>query len=83
MLPSMGEDGTSPFFERNRGELRGLPKLSVSRDLDRDLKLPDLMCIAAGGLRSRGVERENEDEDGVPDGTDTALRGGLEKVGGR
>ncbi len=36
---------------------RALPKLSVSRDLDRDLALLGLICIAIGGLRSRrGVE---------------------------
>ena len=83
VLLSLGEDGNPPFFERNKGELGVLPKLSASRDLDLDLVLLDLMCIAAGGLRSRGVERENEGEEDVADGTDTALSGGLEKVGGR
>ena len=55
------EEGTkvdeAPLIEWNRGESGWLSKLSVSRDLDRDLALLGLICIAIGGLRSRrGVE---------------------------
>ena len=49
------------MIDRKRGEPGGLPRLSASRDLERDLALFGLICIAIGGLRSRrGVERESE-----------------------
>ena len=56
---SLGDDGIDvPLIDRKRGEPGGLPRLSASRDLDRDLALFGLICIAIGGLRSRrGVER--------------------------
>ena len=59
---SLGEDDIDvPLIDRKRGEPGGLPRLSASRDLDRDRALFGLICIAIGGLRSRrGVERENE-----------------------
>ena len=59
---SLGDDDIDvPLIDRKRGEPGGLPRLSASRDLDRDLALFGLICIAIGGLRSRrGVERECE-----------------------
>lgn len=62
---SLGEDDTDvPLIDRKRGEPGGLPRLSASRDLDRDLALFGLICIAIGGLRSkRGVERESEGDE--------------------
>jgi len=64
-LENLGEEDTevddAPLIDRKWGESGLLPKLSVSRDLDRDLALLGLICIAIGGLRSRrGVEKESE-----------------------
>jgi len=79
---SLGEDGTeAPFIDRKRGEPGGLPRLSASRDLDRDLELTGLICIAIGGLRSRrGVEKENGGDVGPVIGeeevVEIVLRGG-------
>ena len=77
------------MIDRKRGEPGGLPRLSASRDLERDLALFGLICIAIGGLRSRrGVEREREgDVCPVMDGEETVeivARGGpLPKEGDR
>ena len=87
---SLGEDDTDVLLiDRKRGEPGGLPRLSASRDLDRDLALFGLICIAIGGLRSkRGVARESEGDErpGIEEveTVDIVARGGpLPKEGDR
>lgn len=53
---SNGALNPTNFRDLNGGDVGGLPRLSVSRELLLDLPLP-LMNIAAGGVRrERGVE---------------------------
>lgn len=53
---SNGALNPTKFRDLNGGDVGGLPRLSVSRELLLDLPLP-LMNIAAGGVRrERGVE---------------------------
>ena len=58
LIPESNDGALNPtnFRDLNGGDVGGLPRLSVSRELLLDLPLP-LMNIAAGGVRrERGVE---------------------------